>query len=150
MTEKKKIRVLSVLLVICLAAAVFFGVRLHQISRQKDQLEFNTLSTVLSYTQYVLVTMEDPYQWEQGISVLLYFPLDIYQMEDQGDNQEIVDLLKALQNVPSAHPNRVQIMEELKTLRVSRDSGEMVFTILEGDAEAIAELCKHPEYVPLP
>lgn len=35
MTEKKKTRVLTVLLVLCLAVSVFFGVRTHQLSEQK-------------------------------------------------------------------------------------------------------------------
>ena len=142
MTEKKKPRVLAVLLVICLAAAVFFGVRTHQLSEQKAQLAYNTLNSQLNYVQSVLVTMEDESQWDTGVSLLGMYPGDIYQVADREDNQAIVDMLWALQDVWGGHPNRGQVMEELKELKVSRDSENMTFTILEGDAEAITALCQ--------
>ena len=131
MTEKKKTRILAVLLVICLAAAAFFGVRTHQLSEQKAQLA-------------VLVTMKDEEQWNAGVSLLGMYPGDIYQVEDRADNQAIVDMLWALQNVWGDDPNRARIIEGLKELKVSRDSEKRTFTILEGDAEAITELCKTP------
>ena len=142
MTEKKKTRVLTVLLVICLAAAVFFGVRAHQISDQKAQLAYNTLNSQLNYVQSVLVTMEDEGQWDAGVSLLGMYPGDIYQVADREDNQAIVDMLWALQNVWGDHPDRAQIIEGLEELKVSRDSENMTFTILEGDAEAITALCQ--------
>ena len=145
MTEKKKTRVLSVLLVISLAAAVFFGVRAHQFSEQKAQLAYNTLNSQLNYVQSVLVTMEDEGQWDAGVSLLGMYPWDIYQVEDQEDNQVIVDMLWALQDVWGDHPRREQIMDGLKELKVGRDSVQMTFTILEGDAKAIAELCKQQQ-----
>ena len=142
MTEKKKPRVLAVLLVICLAAAAFFGVRAHQISDQKAQLAYNTLNSQLNYVQSVLVTMEDESQWDAGVSLLGMYPGDIYQVADREDNQAIVDMLWALQNVWGDDPNRAQIIEGLKELKVSRDSEKRTFTILEGDAEAITALCQ--------
>ena len=143
MTEKKNpSRILAVLLVICLAAAVFFGVRTHQLSEQKAQLAYNTLNSQLNYVQSVLVTMEDESQWDTGVSLLGMYPGDIYQVADREDNQAIVDMLWALQDVWGGHPNRGQVMEELKELKVSRDSENMTFTILEGDAEAITALCQ--------
>ena len=146
MTEKKKTRVLSVLLVISLAAAVFFGVRAHQLSRQKDLLEFNTLNSQLCYIQYVLVTMEEGSLWNTGVSVLGTGPYDIYEVEDRGDNRELVEMVTAISYlVGGGHPNRTQIIDELKELRVARDTETMTFTILEGDAEAITELCQYPE-----
>lgn len=144
MTEKKKTRVLTVLLVLCLAVAVFFGVRTHQLSEQKAQLAYNTLNSQLNYVQSVLVTMEDEGQWDAGVSLLGMYPGDIYQVADREDNQAIVDMLWALQNVWGDHPDRAQIIEGLEELKVSRDSENMTFTILEGDAEAITELCKTP------
>ena len=144
MTEKKNpSRILAVLLVICLAA-VFFGVRTHQLSEQKAQLAYNTLNSQLNYVQSVLVTMEDEGQWDAGVSLLGMYPGDIYQVEDREDNQAIVDMLWALQNVWGDHPQRAQIMDGLKELKVSRDSKNMTFTILEGDAEAITQLCQYP------
>ena len=142
MTEKKKPRVLAVLLVICLAAAVFFGVRTHQLSEQKAQLAYNTLNSQLNYVQSVLVTMEDESQWDTGVSLLGMYPGDIYQVADREDNQAIVDMLWALQKVWGDDPNRAQIIEGLKELKVSRDSEKRTFTILEGDAEAITALCQ--------
>ena len=142
MTEKKKTRVLTVLLVLCLAVSVFFGVRTHQLSEQKAQLAYNTLNSQLNYVQSVLVTMEDESQWDAGVSLLGMYPGDIYQVADREDNQAIVDMLWALQNVCGDDPNRAQIIEGLKELKVSRDSEKRTFTILEGDAEAITELCK--------
>ena len=142
MTEKKKPRVLAVLLVICLAAAVFFGVRTHQLSEQKAQLAYNTLNSQLNYVQSVLVTMEDESQWDTGVSLLGMYPGDIYQVADREDNQAIVDMLWALQNVWGDHPDRAQIIEGLEELKVSRDSEKRTFTILEGDAEAITALCQ--------
>ena len=142
MTEKKKPRVLAVLLVICLAVAVFFGVRTHQLSEQKAQLAYNTLNSQLNYVQSVLVTMEDESQWDTGVSLLGMYPGDIYQVADREDNQAIVDMLWALQNVWGDHPDRAQIIEGLEELKVSRDSEKRTFTILEGDAEAITALCQ--------
>jgi hypothetical protein len=144
MTEKKKPRVLTVLLVLCLAVSVFFGVRTHQLSEQKAQLAYNTLNSQLNYVQSVLVTMEDESQWDTGVSLLGMYPGDIYQVEDRADNQAIVDMLWALQNVWGDHPDRAQIIEGLEELKVSRDSENMTFTILEGDAEAITQLCQYP------
>ena len=144
MTEKKKTRVLTVLLVLCLAVSVFFGVRTHQLSEQKAQLAYNTLNSQLNYVQSVLVTMEDESQWDTGVSLLGMYPGDIYQVEDRADNQAIVDMLWALQNVWGDHPDRAQIIEGLEELKVSRDSENMTFTILEGDAEAITQLCQYP------
>ena len=142
MTEKKKTRILAVFLVVCLAAAAFFGVRTHQLSEQKAQLAYNTLNSQLNYVQSVLVTMEDESQWDTGVSLLGMYPGDIYQVEDRADNQAIVDMLWALQNVWGDDPNRARIIEGLKELKVSRDSEKRTFTILEGDAEAITQLCK--------
>ena len=144
MTEKKKSRILAVFLVVCLAVAAFFGVRAHQISDQKAQLAYNTLNSQLNYVQSVLVTMEDEGQWDAGVSLLGMYPGDIYEMEDREDNQSIVDMLWALQNVWGDHPDRARIIEGLEELKVSRDSENMTFTILEGDAEAITQLCKTP------
>ena len=138
----KKTCVLSVLLVICLAVSVFFGVRTHQLSEQKAQLAYNTLNSQLNYVQSVLVTMEDESQWDAGVSLLGMYPGDIYQVADREDNQAIVDMLWALQNVCGDDPNRAQIIEGLKELKVSRDSEKRTFTILEGDAEAITALCQ--------
>ena len=138
----KKPRVLSVRLVTCLAVSVFFGVRTHQLSEQKAQLAYNTLNSQLNYVQSVLVTMEDESQWDAGVSLLGMYPGDIYEMEDREDNQAIVDMLWALQNVWGDDPNRAQIIEGLKELKVSRDSEKRTFTILEGDAEAITALCQ--------
>ena len=145
MTEKKKTRVLSVLLVISLAAAVFFGVRAHQFSEQKAQLAYNTLNSQLNYVQSVLVTMEDESQWDTGVSLLGMYPGDIYQVADREDNQAIVDMLWALQNVWGDHPNRDQIIDGLNELKVSRHSETRTFTVLEGDATAITELCKQQQ-----
>ena len=97
MAEKKKTRVLSVLLVISLAAAVFFGVRAHKLSEQKAQLAYNTLNSQLNYVQSMLVTMEDEGQWDTGVSFLGMYPNDIYQVKDREDNQAIADLLWASQ-----------------------------------------------------
>lgn len=143
MTEKQKSsRVLAALLVICLAAALVLGVRAHQLSNQKAQLAYNTLNSQLNYVQTVLVTMEDEAQWNTGVSLLSMYPGDIYQVKDREDNQEIVDMLWNLQNVYGDEPQRAKIMEGLKELKISRDTENMTFTILEGDAEAITELCK--------
>ena len=142
MTEKKKTRVLTVLLVLCLAVSVCFGVRTHQLSEQKAQLAYNTLNSQLNYVQSVLVTMEDESQWDTGVSLLGMYPGDIYQVADREDNQAIVDMLWALQNVWGDDPNRARIIEGLKELKVSRDSEKRTFTILEGDAEAITALCQ--------
>ena len=144
MTEKKKTRVLTVLLVLCLAVSVFFGVRTHQLSEQKAQLAYNTLNSQLNYVQSVLVTMEDESQWDAGVSLLGMYPGDIYQVADREDNQAIVDMLWALQNVCGDDPNCAQIIEGLKELKVSRDSEKRTFTILEGDAETITQLCQYP------
>ena len=73
------------------------------------------------------------------------YPSYIYQVEDREDNHAIADMLGALQNVYGDNPNRSQIIDRLNELKVSRDSEKMTFTILEGDAEAITELCKYPE-----
>ena len=142
MAEKKKTRVLAVLLVLCLAAAVFFGVRAHRLSQEKDLLAYNTLNSQLNYVQSVLVTMEGENPWDTGVSLLGMYPNDIYQVEDQADNQAIVGMLWALQNVWGDHPNRARIIDGLKELKVSRDSENRTFTILEGDAEAITALCQ--------
>lgn len=142
MTEKKKTRILAVFLVLCLAVSVFFGVRTHQLSEQKAQLAYNTLNSQLNYVQSVLVTMEDESQWAAGVSLLGMYPGDIYQVADRADNRAIVDMLWALQNVWGDDPNRTQIIEGLKELKVSRDSEKRTFTILEGDAEAITALCQ--------
>jgi len=142
MAEKKKTRVLSVLLLLCLAAAVFLGVRAHRLSQEKDLLAYNTLNSQLNYVQSVLVTMEGENPWDTGVSLLGMYPNDIYQVEDQADNQAIVGMLWALQNVWGDHPNRARIIDGLKELKVSRDSENRTFTILEGDAEAITALCQ--------
>lgn len=143
MTEKKNAsRIFILLWVICLAAALVLGFRAHQLSQQKDHLAYNTLNSQLNYVQSVLVTMEDEAQWNTGVSLLSMYPGDIYQVKDRGDNREVVDMLWALQNVYGDEPQRAQIMDGLKELKISRDTENMVFTILEGDAEAITELCK--------
>ena len=91
-----------------------------------------------------LQLVEDESQWDTGVSLLGMYPGDIYQVEDRADNQAIVDMLRALQNVWGDHPDRAQIIEGLEELKVSRDSENMTFTILEGDAEAITQLCQYP------
>ena len=145
MAEKKKTRVLAVLLVLCLAAAVFFGVRAHRLSQEKDLLAYNTLNSQLNYVQSVLVTMEGENPWDTGVSFLGMYPNDIYQVEDRADNQAIVDMLWALQNVWGDHTSRDQIIDGLKELKVSRHSETRTFTVVEGDATAITELCKQQQ-----
>ena len=79
---------------------------------------------------------------DAGVSLLGMYPGDFYQVADRADNRAIVDMLCALQNVWGDDPNRAQIIEGLKELKVSRDSEKRTFTILEGDAEAITALCQ--------
>lgn len=61
---------------------------------------------------------------------------------DRGDNQAIGTMLRALSQVWGDDSNRPQIMEELEKLKISRDTKNATFTILEGDVEKIIALCR--------
>ena len=126
--------------ILALVAAIVLGVFAYRLHTQKERADFLTVNAALFYAEAVLATMEEDEPWDTCIAMLDVLPTNMDR--DRGDNQAIGTMLRALSQVWGDDPNRPQIMEELEKLKISRDTKNATFTVLEGDVEKIIALCR--------
>lgn len=141
----KRNHILPIGVLVGLIALLLFSGR--TIHRQYCNLERERMFT-LTNSYFAMTTVQlkltDDADWDAGAVVLGTFA-SAATNRDAGDNQKVKTLIQLVSQVPGHAPYREELMEDLKTLRISWDTfqGHWSSEVIDGDIDSIIESLKN-------